>query len=1033
MENGNRVRIKTAPDRIGILVGPPKVTGNRVRWLVQFPGRSQRLPETLLELVEDDESIEDLLAAGNYGRANNLRGSIMHARLTGRLADVVYSMESTNTDYYAYQFKPVLNFLKSPSNGILIADEVGLGKTIEAGLIWTELRARYDARRLLVICPAHLCEKWIKELKLRFGIRADRVDAGELLARLKNSSGPMNSFVAVASLQSLRPPKNWDSEDNQRKSALLARYLDEIAVDKEAFDCVIIDEAHYMRNPKSQSNALGHLVRETAKNVILLSATPIQLRSEDLFHLLNIIDKENFEFKSAFDTVLDANRPIMALSALLRRSTCSADALRDNLRECLANGLLSSNRQLLDLFRNMPTERQLKEVDFRARLANRMERVNLLGSVLNRTLKRDVRERKVVRKPIALQIEMTDIERKFYDAVTDRVRAYCSNYGMFEGFLLTIPQRQMCSSMAASIRAWKRAEYSYDDEDLSVVEIESDGQISLKKETLNRKSGPLISELAALGESFGSYDELKSNDSKYAMLLKETTHYWLKHPKKKIILFSFYRETLKYLEERLAEDGVSSILVMGGMAESKESLVQKFQDDDSIKILLSSEVLSEGVDLQFSSTLINYDLPWNPMKVEQRIGRIDRIGQKEESILIWNLFYEDTLDDRIYRRLFERLGIFERAFGVYEAVLGNQLRELQHRLLTHDLTEEEEQQQIDQARMALATEKENQEELESQAASLVAHGDYVLNEVVAAKEMGRYIDGESLFIYVRDYVKRNHPGTVLETISHDPLTVNIELDSNLKVELGAYIETTSAINLTKLATAPFGNPVRCVFKNNVDAGNQRREIINHHHPLVRYIAAHTKSVDFHQTIAVTLDKTKNHELSPGVFMIAVKHWETTGAKTTERIVYRGVNIASGELIDDMFAEKIIMSALTIGEDWMGAQAHINKASVLDLHSKIEHALDDSFEQYCHEMELENTDNIERLTTTLSSQINRQIQTKKASIETLRLKGNDRMARLFEGQIKRLNEKRDMRSYSYQQKKNIKSEPKDLFLGVFNIR
>jgi len=603
---------------------------------------------------------------------------------------------------------------------------------------------------------------------------------------------------------------------------------------------------------------------------------------------------------------------------------------------------------------------------------------------------------------------------------------------MFEGFLLTIPQRQMCSSMAASIRAWKRAQYSYDDEDLSVVEIESDGKISLKKETLNKKSGPLISELAALGESFGSYSELKSNDSKYAVLLKQTTQYWLEHPKKKIILFSFYRETLKYLQERLTEDGVSSIVVMGGMAESKESLVQKFQDDDSIKILLSSEVLSEGVDLQFSSTLINYDLPWNPMKVEQRIGRIDRIGQKEESILIWNLFYEDTLDDRIYRRLFERLGIFERAFGVYEAVLGNQLRELQHRLLTHDLTQDEERQQIDQTSMALATEKQNQEELESQAAGLVAHGDYVLNEVVAAKEMGRYIDGESLFIYVRDYVKRNYPGTVLETISDDPLTVNIELDSNLKVDLGAFIETTSAVNLTRLATAPFGKPVRCVFKNNVDAGNQRHEMINHHHPLVRYIAAHTKPVDFHQTIAVTLDKNKDHELSSGVFMIAVKHWETTGAKTTERIVYRGVNIASGKLIEDIFAEKIVMSALTIGEDWMGAQSHIDNTNVLGLHSKIEHALDDSFEQYCHEMEVENTYEIERLIKALESQIKRQIQSKQASIVRLRLKGKEKMTKLFEGQIRRLKEKRDMRSRSYQQKKNIRSEPKDILLGVFKI-
>ncbi len=148
----------------------------------------------------------DLFKQGKFGRARDLRGAITHIRLSGRLADLIYSMETTNTDFYPYQFKPVLNFLDSPSRGILIADEVGLGKTIEAGLIWTELRSRYDTRRLMVLCPAMLREKWKLELQRRFGMSASIMDTGDVLQTLKEyRAGNLSEFAIVASMQGLRP------------------------------------------------------------------------------------------------------------------------------------------------------------------------------------------------------------------------------------------------------------------------------------------------------------------------------------------------------------------------------------------------------------------------------------------------------------------------------------------------------------------------------------------------------------------------------------------------------------------------------------------------------------------------------------------------------------------------------------------------------------------------------------------------------------------------------------------------------------
>jgi hypothetical protein len=179
VQPGDKVRLIANPGRIGILGnetdGPPR----RLRILVNFlDGDEQFVLEGQLEKIDKEATGPyGMVKAGRYGRVADLRGAITYYRLSGRLANLIYSLNTTNTQFLPYQFKPVLQFLDSPCNGILIADEVGLGKTIEAGLIWTELRARVDAKRLLVVCPAMLREKWRDELANRFGVRADIVDA----------------------------------------------------------------------------------------------------------------------------------------------------------------------------------------------------------------------------------------------------------------------------------------------------------------------------------------------------------------------------------------------------------------------------------------------------------------------------------------------------------------------------------------------------------------------------------------------------------------------------------------------------------------------------------------------------------------------------------------------------------------------------------------------------------------------------------------------------------------------------------------
>lgn len=191
------------------------------RWQVIFADRTDFVPGLALEVVPaEGGNVFDDVRRLRFGHARELRSALTHSRLGGKLADLIYSLYTTNTDFYAYQFKPVLSFLDSPSRGLLIADEVGLGKTIDAGLIWTQLRSREDARRLLVVCPAMLREKWRDELAERFGVDARICNAGEVVELLEQAQGKPNaSFAAIASMQGLRALAPESDDDDMAENA----------------------------------------------------------------------------------------------------------------------------------------------------------------------------------------------------------------------------------------------------------------------------------------------------------------------------------------------------------------------------------------------------------------------------------------------------------------------------------------------------------------------------------------------------------------------------------------------------------------------------------------------------------------------------------------------------------------------------------------------------------------------------------------------------------------------------------------------
>jgi SNF2-related domain len=206
---GTRVMLRDNPGKQGVTTGRYMGSGDRLKVEVQFGENEIPFkPASSLEICPAAEALPlELLCRGEFGNVDDLRRLLTLEKVRGHLTNVLYSMESSNTDFYPHQFKPVLKFLESSEGRLLIADEVGLGKTIEAVYIWKELQAREQAQRLLIVCPAMLLDKWRSDLRHRFNILADVVTSRILKERLDAFAelGNRVAFTCICSLEVFAP------------------------------------------------------------------------------------------------------------------------------------------------------------------------------------------------------------------------------------------------------------------------------------------------------------------------------------------------------------------------------------------------------------------------------------------------------------------------------------------------------------------------------------------------------------------------------------------------------------------------------------------------------------------------------------------------------------------------------------------------------------------------------------------------------------------------------------------------------------
>ena len=623
-------------------------------------------------------------------------------------------------------------------------------------------------------------------------------------------------------------------------------------------------------------------------------------------------------------------------------------------------------------------------------------------------------------------IPLSEPEQKFYEKVTNLVREYALRGDGIEAFLLVMPQRQMSSSMPAAHSEWlKRGQF------LSEQMYEDFGA-----DLAHEEIGPLTYELVSAAAELGEYAELRTNDSKYARLREMLTGYLNRHPTEKIVLFSYFRPTLNYLGKRLKEDGISSTILMGGNRVDKHEIIRTFQNRDGPQVMLSSEVASEGIDLQFSRVVINYDLPWNPMKVEQRIGRIDRLGQKSSKITVWNLFYENTIDGRIYTRLYERLGLFERSLGGLEPVIGDEIRKLTEALLFARLTPEQEEERIIQTEQALAIIKSQEEKLEEEAGNLVAHGQYILNQIKAARELERTITNKDLFTYVNDFFIKEYAGTEFVQLDPDDLLFDVKLTEKAKFELDDFVTKNHLQKYTKLNRG-YPDKVRCRFRNKVGSERaEREEIVSQFHPLIRFVSKKIQDLSFgyYSPVSVGMNTQDIHGLSPGIYVFAVERWSVQGLRDIERLHVEVRNLSNGRgALTEEQAENLVTNAARIGKDWFSAPAVVDMAAAADL---IEDCLDESeskYEKYIRQLSHENNDRADIQEKSLRHHQERQLE----KLESLLLRqlstGKESIARMTQGRIDALKGRMEQKLLEINRRRELRHNKQEFCIGLINLQ
>lgn len=508
----------------------------------------------------------------------------------------------------------------------ILADEVGLGKTIEAGMIIRELKSRGLVSRILVVCPTGLVTQWASEMQEKFHEKFKVILPSDYdtIRRLTDNDDVYGQFDQVISpMDSIKPIEKhagWSEEK-------VEKYNEEriYSIINSGWDLIIIDEAHRVAGSSGEvaRYKLGNLLAQASPYLLLLSATPHNGKTEPFLRLIRLLDAD--AFPNAKSIVREQVAPFL---------------IRTEKREAIDN-----NGNLL--FKNRITH--LVTISWDERNNLQRELYEMVSSYVAKTYNKALRNRK---KNMCLI------------------------------FLLIIMQRMVTSSTAAIRQSLERrlnvlleqrtCVGNLREEDLDELNIEDGVEDALEAISLDMELE--IEELKQI-ISLAKQAQFQNQDAKVEPLLNEIDAILSEDRTQKVIIFTEFVATQTYLQELLVNRGYTVTILNGGMSiDERNAAMQEFKTSTSI--FISTDAGGEGLNLQFANIIINYDLPWNPMKIEQRCGRVDRIGQQRD-VHIYNFIVGETVENRVREVLEEKLSVILKEMGVdkYSDVLDSEVAE----------------------------------------------------------------------------------------------------------------------------------------------------------------------------------------------------------------------------------------------------------------------------------------------------------------------------------------------------------------------
>lgn len=823
------------------------------------------------------------------------------------------SIKASRTMFKPYQYIPLMKFLGGDLQRLLIADEVGLGKTIEAGHIMLELKARGELRNVLVICPKALADKWQEEMYNRFGLHFEiYANKKAMIENLKAHYGEARGIITYEGISDRKKKEKKKDEKEQpvkeqKPEVSVLKFIEENNV---RYSLVVCDEAHRVRNLNTSRRASIEKLLSVADSATFLTATPMMLGRENLFSLLNLLNSQRYPFKSAFvDEMRHVEPFVWGVSALNENS--SFDFIRQGLEERIPEDdytrNLSRYEHLMHLLQGEDTTRT------RALVQSDLYDINPLSTIMSRTRKVDVSTEELSQATRDVQtifVELTEDEQEEFDEYMEELEDVDP---------LTRSTRR--SQLASSVYAFLYGE-----------------------------------------------DYINKKDAKFEKLL-EIIYASINKGSQKVIVFAGFKDTIRYLGNRLRKCNIEFRAISGDdkTREERVRAVEEFRDLDNVHVLLSTEVGGEGLDMQFCDTLVNYDLPWNPMVVEQRIGRIDRIGQKAKVIHIYNMIVDESIQQEIHERLLTRIESFRETIGDLEPILcgpcgGQTVEKAIEELYRTDLTKEELEEKMRRVEQAMERNMEDSRKLEKELSDSFTSDAYLRNHLKIILQKRAYVTEEELENYIRCLFRMVLPtctiGSVEKGIANISVPRNdIKAITNFLYKYSGTPGETGLVMREYISSIRDKSQFRVTFNQEVAEHDRSIAFLNIYHPLVLAAKESFKEKD-HGNMGLFRFRLPHGILkgaAPGYYAMAIYNISTKteryGSQRIQNEMYSVVyDIKQGDIVEDEKISDAFYRAIQIdGTSWCTDDScNLERDDVDDMRV----CMNDAARRYCQIMRAE---------------------------------------------------------------------------------